>query len=209
MQETQETWLRPLGWGGSPGGGHDNPLQYSCLEYPVDRGVWQATVHGIAKSWAWLSDRKTTVLITVQFRSVQSLSRVRLFATPWIAARQASLSITNSQSLLKLMYDNSRHPINNGKINSKVCVLEGHFRQAIRLQEGMENKECCKYVNKTPWTRCSQMESLKNVNRLWVWRPIRRRCALNRVIINPLQGASKCSKNLMRFAALGYSDSLK
>ena len=35
--------------------------------------------------------------------SVQSLSRVRLFATPWIAARQASLSITNSQSLLKLM----------------------------------------------------------------------------------------------------------
>ena len=35
--------------------------------------------------------------------SVQSLSRVRLFATPWTAARQASLSITNSQSLLKLM----------------------------------------------------------------------------------------------------------
>ena len=41
--------------------------------------------------------------ISIQFSSVQSLSRVRLFATPWIAARQASLSITNSQSLLKLM----------------------------------------------------------------------------------------------------------
>ena len=38
-----------------------------------------------------------------QFSSVQSLSRVRLFVTPWIAARQASLSFTNSQSLLKLM----------------------------------------------------------------------------------------------------------
>ena len=38
-----------------------------------------------------------------QFSSVQLLSRVLLFATPWIAARQASLSITNSQSLLKLM----------------------------------------------------------------------------------------------------------
>ena len=38
-----------------------------------------------------------------QFSSVQSLSRVQLFATPWIAARQASLSITNSRSLLKLM----------------------------------------------------------------------------------------------------------
>ena len=40
---------------------------------------------------------------SVQFSSVQSLSRVRLFATPWIVARQASLSITNSRSLLKLM----------------------------------------------------------------------------------------------------------
>ena len=38
----------------------------------------------------------------IQFSSVQSLSHVRLFATPWTAARQASLSITNSQSLLKL-----------------------------------------------------------------------------------------------------------
>ena len=41
--------------------------------------------------------------ISVQFSSVQSLSRIRLFATPWIAARQASLSITNSRSLPKLM----------------------------------------------------------------------------------------------------------
>ena len=40
---------------------------------------------------------------SVQFSLVQSLSRVWLFATPWIAARQASLSITNSQSSLKLM----------------------------------------------------------------------------------------------------------
>ena len=40
---------------------------------------------------------------SVQFSSVQSLSRVRLFATPWIAAHQASLSITNSRSLLQLM----------------------------------------------------------------------------------------------------------
>ena len=39
----------------------------------------------------------------LQFSSVQSLSRVRLFATPWIAARHASLSITNSQSSLRLM----------------------------------------------------------------------------------------------------------
>ena len=42
-------------------------------------------------------------LFMFQFSSVQSLSRVRLFATPWIAARPASLSITNSRSLLKLI----------------------------------------------------------------------------------------------------------
>ena len=42
-------------------------------------------------------------LLVVQFSSVQSLSRVRLFATPWTAARKASLSIANSRSLLKLM----------------------------------------------------------------------------------------------------------
>ena len=37
-------------WGRSPGGGHDNPLQYSCLEDPMDREAWWATVHNIAKS---------------------------------------------------------------------------------------------------------------------------------------------------------------
>ena len=34
-----------------PGGGHGNPLQYSCLENPMDRGAWWATVHGVTKSW--------------------------------------------------------------------------------------------------------------------------------------------------------------
>ena len=33
-----------------PGGGHENPLQYSCLENPMDRGAWRATVHGVAKT---------------------------------------------------------------------------------------------------------------------------------------------------------------
>ena len=50
----------------------------------------------------WLQREKNNNF-TVQFSSVQSLSRVWLFATPWIEARQASLSITNSQSSLKLM----------------------------------------------------------------------------------------------------------
>ena len=44
------------GLGRSPGGGHGNPLQYSCLENPMDRGAWRAAVHRVAKSWTWLSD---------------------------------------------------------------------------------------------------------------------------------------------------------
>ena len=36
--------------GRSPGGGHRNPLQFSCLENPIDRGAWRAMVHGFAKS---------------------------------------------------------------------------------------------------------------------------------------------------------------
>ena len=39
------------GLGRSPGGGHGNPLQYSCLENPMDKGVWWATVHGVTKGW--------------------------------------------------------------------------------------------------------------------------------------------------------------
>ena len=44
------------GSGRSPGGGHGNPLQYSCLENPMDRGAWLATVHGVAESRTRLSD---------------------------------------------------------------------------------------------------------------------------------------------------------
>ena len=39
------------GTGRSPGGGNGNPLPYSCLENPTDRGAWQATVQRVAKSW--------------------------------------------------------------------------------------------------------------------------------------------------------------
>ena len=44
------------GWRRSPGGGHGNPVPDSCLENPMDRETWQATVHGVAKSWTQSSD---------------------------------------------------------------------------------------------------------------------------------------------------------
>ena len=91
-----------------------------------DRETWSTTIHGVAKSQTWFSNWTTTIiLIFFHFKnsslyihydntvrenlvyfctvsSVQLLSHIRLFATPWIAAHQASLSITNSRSSLKL-----------------------------------------------------------------------------------------------------------
>ena len=139
------------------GEGNGTPLQYSCLENPMDRWAWWAAVHGVAKRRTRLSDftftfhfhalekemaTHSSVLAwripgtgepgglpsmglhrvghdwsdlaaetqnwsdltqkRYQFSSVQSRSHVQLFATPRTVARQASLTITNSQSLLKL-----------------------------------------------------------------------------------------------------------
>ena len=51
----------------SPGEGHGNPLQYLCLENPMDRGAWRATVHGVAKHGTQLSDslKKKKVNLTI------------------------------------------------------------------------------------------------------------------------------------------------
>ena len=62
-----------------------------------------------------------------QFSSVQSLSRVRLFATPWTAAFQASLSITNSQSLPKLMSIESVMPSNHLILCRPLLLLPSTF----------------------------------------------------------------------------------
>ena len=46
----QETQVRSLGQEESPGGGSGNPLQYPCLENPMNRGAWGATVHGVTET---------------------------------------------------------------------------------------------------------------------------------------------------------------
>ena len=57
------------GSGRSPGRGHGNPLQYSCLQNPMDRGAWWATIHGVAKSWTqlkWLSTHAHAVYLGIE-----------------------------------------------------------------------------------------------------------------------------------------------
>ena len=49
LPAVQGTQVQSLESAGSPGGGHSNPLQYSCLENPMDRGAWWATVPGLAE----------------------------------------------------------------------------------------------------------------------------------------------------------------
>ena len=71
------------------------------------------------ETWLWFS--------SVQFNSIQSLSRVRLFATPWTTALQASLSITNSRSLLKLMSIESVMPSNHLMFCHPLLLLPSIF----------------------------------------------------------------------------------
>ena len=70
----QETWV----WspGRSPGEGNGNLLQYSCLENSMDGGTWWATVHGVAKSWTWVSSF-TSVHFTLH---ISLISRVTVYS---------------------------------------------------------------------------------------------------------------------------------
>ena len=70
---------------------------------------------------------KSSKVVRVSISSVQSFSRVQLFVTPWTAARQASLSITNSQSLFKLMPIDSVMPSNHLSLCHHLLLLPSIF----------------------------------------------------------------------------------
>ena len=74
------------GSGRSPGEGNGNPLQYSCLENPMDGGAWRATVHGVAKSRTWLSDFTFTFHLTYRiflstYSQIHKLKLVNLLSS--------------------------------------------------------------------------------------------------------------------------------
>ena len=78
------------GWGRCPGGGHGNPLQYSYLENPMDRGAWWATVHRVAKGWTWLKwlgMHTCNILLQVYFTfkwSIHQLMGFGVVSTLWL-----------------------------------------------------------------------------------------------------------------------------
>ena len=51
------------GWGRCPGGGHGSPLQYSCLENPMGRGAWWATVHEVAKETDLVTEQQQYIIL--------------------------------------------------------------------------------------------------------------------------------------------------
>ena len=88
-----------LGGEDPPGEGHSNPLQYSCLENPMDIGAWWATVHGATKSQTGLSDQAVTC----------SSNRSRVSCRPsWAQAPAAPLGVF--LRLLALFPSRHLHP---------------------------------------------------------------------------------------------------
>ena len=74
----QEIWVQPLGWEDPLGEGNGNPLQYSCLENPMDRGDWWATVHGVTESQTQLKGFGTHAQGSDQIgKKIQCLGRWR------------------------------------------------------------------------------------------------------------------------------------
>ena len=80
MHGMQESWVSPLGWEDAlpcpMEGGHGNPLNYSHLEYPMDRGTWQAAVHGVVKSLTLLKQLECmhTSFVTVVLPRIKCLN---------------------------------------------------------------------------------------------------------------------------------------
>ena len=85
----KQRWLRALNHHlgpTCPRGGNDNPLQYSCLKNPTDRGAWKAAVHGVAKSQTWLNDGAyvhTHAPDTLKLSSVSTLKVPSLLPGPY------------------------------------------------------------------------------------------------------------------------------
>ena len=78
---------------GSTGEGTGDPLQYSCLENPMDGGAWWAAVHGVAKSWARLSDFTFTFHFHALEKEMATHSSVLAWRIPGMEERSGLTSV--------------------------------------------------------------------------------------------------------------------
>ena len=88
MQETEEGSIRGLGR--SPGGGHGNPFQYSCLENPMDKGAWWARVHRVTKSWTRLKRQHTHTHGEAEIRGSLLLTPPGTGLPQWLSSKESA-----------------------------------------------------------------------------------------------------------------------
>ena len=118
-----------------PSLGQEGPLEEEMATHSnilvwrnaMDRWAWQATIHVVAKSWTQLSTKTQTYKLLHSKRTIRSLSHVQLPVTPWTAARQASLSITNYRIFLKLMSTKAVMPSNDLSLCRPLFLLPSIF----------------------------------------------------------------------------------
>ena len=113
----------------SPGGGNGNPLQYSCLENPMDREAWQATVHGVAKSqtrlstYAWWRICYLASLPNSRFSDISLITEIR---------HSESIYITEISKHYKLPPNSQNKLVN---IYQHVCVYRSHHVGTVNPAE--------------------------------------------------------------------------
>ena len=98
----------------SLGEGNGNPLQYSCLENPMDRGAWWTTVHGVAKSWTLLSDFTSLISLTSYLsleKEMATHSSILVWRIPWMEepGRLQSIALQSQTQLKRLSVHTCEH----------------------------------------------------------------------------------------------------
>ena len=96
--DTQPVYMPLLLWIGE---GDGTPLQYSCLENPMDRGAWQAAVHGVAKSQTWLSD----FIFTFHFHALEKETATHSSTLAWRIPRTEEPGWLPSMGLHRVGHD--------------------------------------------------------------------------------------------------------
>ena len=86
------------GWQRPPGEGNGNPLQYSCLKNPIDRGVWWATVHGSQRVGQNYSSKKTCT--TMSIAALFTIAKILDPNICWITEKARELQKTSTSALL-------------------------------------------------------------------------------------------------------------
>ena len=122
MQQTYDMGSIP-GSGRSPGGGHGNPLQCSCLETPVDRGAWWAAVHQVAQSWTRLSHFTFTFHFHALEKALAPHSSTLAWKIPWMEepGRLQSMGSLGVRQTERLHFHFSLSCIGEGNGNPLQC----------------------------------------------------------------------------------------